>query len=636
MSYSSQPPIAKTGAPGEPNCSACHTTPSADYNGFISLKGIPAEIIGNQTYTLTLNVVSTNIRPEVGGFELVVLDSATNNNAGSIELLNFTSTSFQTSPTGKEYVGHKNAMPFANSDTIAWTFNWTAPSTATSVVFYSAALLANNQGGNNGDNSLVFTESHAVSSPLAMEVVIDTASNPACFGGSNGFAHASVINGMQPYSYIWSTGDSTSWVYNLTTGEYTVTVTDANNNMGTQSVTIGQPDEIIPVITATSLIIPCGDSVTLHGSATGGTGPLTFSWNNGASDVDSIIVSQSGYYCLVATDTNNCQANVCVGVNFDQNGVFCNGISADTITCNNPSVLLYPGVTANDTITYNWTGPNGFLSNDTVPQITEGGIYTLVATIPTGCSCTSNINVVQLTDFEIQITELTPTSCYYIQDGTIEADVISGEYEPFTTDPPNFNGDSLAQGSYMVTVTNGVGCTTTVDFVIEGPDSIHVTPNIDHIIGSDPGSIDLTTTGGVPDYVYFWSPIDSSFITGADGSLSNITTPGDYSLVVSDSNDCSYSFGPYTVGLIDYIDDVNFSNSISISPNPASDFILIIQKEQQPSLDVLLYNIHSQLIGAYHFSEKQNKIDISNLPKGIYQIILTSGNKLATKQIILR
>ena len=635
MASSSKPPISKTGAPGESNCTSCHTTPNANYDGFISLNGLPTEIVANQTYALTLKVISTDTRPDRGGFQLVALDSA-NNNAGVIELVNFTNTSFQEATSGKKYVGHKNAMPFANSDTIAWSFNWTAPSNTSSVTFYSSALLANGMNGTTGDNTLTFSETHAISTPSDIEVVIDNVTEPHCHGGTNGTAHATTLNGMQPYSYLWSTGDTLAWIYTLGAGTHSVTVTDANNKVATQSINIGQPDKIIPVISASSLIIPCGESVTLHASASGGTGPLTYSWNTGAGDIDSIVVTQSGYYCLAVTDSNQCQEVACVGVNLEQTGIFCNGINADSITCSIPTSTLYSSVTASDTISYTWTGPNGFVSNDPHPQITVGGEYTLVATIPSGCSCTSNINVLDLTDFELQITGLTSTSCYNSQDGAIDVEVISGAYAPFTTIPANFDKDSLSQGNYSVTVTNGVGCSTVVDFIIDGPDSINTIANIVDITGSTPGAINITTTGGTPNYSYSWTPLDTNAIIGTDGSLTNITTPGDYYLDVTDMNDCNITFGPFTVGLIDFIEDVAFANSISISPNPANDFIVITQKDKLVTLDVLLYDINNKLINKYHFSERENSINLSALPSGIYQVVLKSDTKLASKQIIVR
>ena len=639
MAYSPQPPIGHTGAPGESNCAACHTFPNADYDGFITLEGLPTEIIGNQTYTLSLHVISTEAHPQVGGFQLVVLDSTNNTNAGNLALIDFTTTSYQTDSTGRQYVGHKNAMPFGSSDTVTWTFNWTAPPVPTSVMFYSSALLGNNQNDTLADRPLYFAEAHTVLAPLNMEVVIDNVSDPACYNGSNGVAHATIQNGMQPYTYIWSTGDTIAWTYHLAAGTHSVTVTDANNQVATQSVTIGQPDPIVPVISASTLIIPCGESVTLHGSATGGSGPLTFSWNNGAGDVDSIVVTSSGYYCLVATDTAQCQVNTCVGVNLDQNGIFCNGISADTLTCAQPTIYLHSGVTSIDTISYSWTGPNNFTSTDTLPQITEGGIYTLVASIPTGCSCTSNINVVALTDFELQITDLTPTTCYNSQDGAVNADIISGDYPPFSTMPPNFEGDSLSQGDYSVTVTNAVGCSTVVDFTIPGPDSIWV--SLDSIHGSNNvdelGFINITTNGGTTPYQWSWTYNQDSSIISTSEDINSLLS-GSYSVSIIDTNGCQYNFGPYEVEHLVGLQDVIFAQSLAISPTPASDFITLTQNDfnQSAPLAVRIFTLDNRQVGQYHFSKKKNIIDVSYLPKGLYHLIIQKGNQIAVKKIVIQ
>jgi len=95
-----------------------------------------------------------------------------------------------------------------------------------------------------------------------------------------------------------------------------------------------------------------------------------------------------------------------------------------------------------------------------------------------------------------------------------------------------------------------------------------------------------------------------------DGSLTNITTAGDYNLVVIDSNGCNYSFGPFSVDLIDFVEDVTFSNSISISPNPADEFIVITQNDHLRPLEVFVYSINNQLLDTYHFSERKNRVNI--------------------------
>lgn len=639
MSYSDAAPVGRTGAPGESSCVACHNTANSGFDGMIQLEGLPSEIIANETYNLTLKTISTATRPVRGGFSFVALNNA-NNSAGAISTVGYSGLSYATD-NGREYVGHAGAQLFGSSDTLSWSFDWTAPANTDTINFYAASVLANGIGGTDGDTAVLYTATYAITTPPAMEVTIDNVSEPTCYNYTNGVAHATVTNGVQPFKYQWTTGDTLAWVYTMGAGVYGVTVTDAHSNIATADITIGQPEQLIAEVTAPVTTIPCGENVELTVTASGGTGAYTYSWNADTTATgDSLFVNQGGYYCVQVTDENHCAAAACIGINGDPNGVFCNGISADTITCNYPSRTLIPGVTSNDTISYSWTGPNGFTSTDTFPAVTQGGEYTLVATIPSGCSCTSTVNVVEATSLEINVIGTTPTTCAYSSDGAIAANIVTGAFEPITSDPV-INPDSLAAGDYTVTVTNGVGCTTVVEFTIESPDSIFVTlDSITPIVGTNPGAIQITTTGGTPNYGWAWiNGADTTVLANIpNGSLTGITIAGNYMLYVFDSNSCIYLYGPYTVPLIDAIQDLTLARSISLAPNPASDFFTITKDDltQQNPLDVLVYGLNNQLVQSHQFSERSNTVDVHTLPAGLYHIVFQSGDKIAVKQLIIK
>ena len=57
-------------------------------------------------------------------------------------------------------------------------------------------------------------------------------------GGANGAVTTSVSNGTSPYSYSWSTGQTTTSITNLLPGQYSVTVVDANGCAASSSATI--------------------------------------------------------------------------------------------------------------------------------------------------------------------------------------------------------------------------------------------------------------------------------------------------------------------------------------------------------------------------------------------------------------
>lgn len=97
-----------------------------------------------------------------------------------------------------------------------------------------------------------FTDTITLIAPLPLELSLS--STPAASGASNGTASVSASGGMEPYSFLWTGGETTPTVDNLATGTYSVTVTDVNGCTETGSIfvdeTIGlfEPGKGAPVI----------------------------------------------------------------------------------------------------------------------------------------------------------------------------------------------------------------------------------------------------------------------------------------------------------------------------------------------------------------------------------------------------
>src|SRR5688572_25509283 len=92
-SSSSQPPAGHAGAPGEMNCTMCHTGNPNTGGGSINLVNPPATYTPGTTYTMQVNV--TDPSKTRFGFQLVALRSG-NQQAGTITLVSSTNTSLQT------------------------------------------------------------------------------------------------------------------------------------------------------------------------------------------------------------------------------------------------------------------------------------------------------------------------------------------------------------------------------------------------------------------------------------------------------------------------------------------------------------------------------------------------------------
>lgn len=137
-----------TGAPGESNCTQCHSgsvLSGTTENSVTFLSGTTpvTTYTPGSTYTVTLQLTST---PAKGGFSATALDG-TNTKAGSLIGAGIGGTQ-NFSTAGRDYVSHTSASNTSSS----WAFSWVAPATDVGdVTFYFASNVANNNGSNTGD-----------------------------------------------------------------------------------------------------------------------------------------------------------------------------------------------------------------------------------------------------------------------------------------------------------------------------------------------------------------------------------------------------------------------------------------------------------------------------------------------------
>lgn len=153
--------------------------------------------------------------------------------------------------------------------------------------------------------SLLFLAILPIVSNAQCNVLINP-TNTGCFGGSDGTAQA-IPTGTSPFTYLWSPGNQTSsTIFGLSAGTYTVTMTDANMCVATATVTITSPAMLSPTITA---VAPsCG--TCCDGSASiivsGGIGPYTYQWMPTGGTSTTITGLCSGTYTCCVTDAAGC------------------------------------------------------------------------------------------------------------------------------------------------------------------------------------------------------------------------------------------------------------------------------------------------------------------------------------------
>lgn len=256
-------------------------------------------------------------------------------------------------------------------------------------------------------------DSVAIGSPPPVDASL-TATPATCFGDDDGTATAIGSDGNGgPFTYLWSTGATTSIVNGLAAGDYDVTVTD---NLGCSAVfgtTVDEPDPIVVLqdVNNSSNNQCYGDSTgVLAAMATGGNGGYDFEWfdaTGNAVGFDAVVNGlPAGNYSVVVTDMEGC-----TGVNTAISLINPPPIQGsyepwEPLVCFGDVTLLYI-----DTIFGGSGGPFQYSLDGGadlpvgVPVNMSGGTHTITYLEPnTGCSYTETITVIEPDEITVDFT----------------------------------------------------------------------------------------------------------------------------------------------------------------------------------------------------------------------------------------
>jgi len=148
---------------------------------------------------------------------------------------------------------------------------------------------------------------------LAAEAVINKAIS--CAGENDASIRLTVTGGKKPYKYVWSDTEFSGRNPNgLSPGTYTVTVTDKTNTEVESTIEIESPTAIEVSVNETQRVSSDGaKDGFIDVSATGGSGELTYKWNNGQTG-SRITRLAAGQYILTVSDQNNCSVKKSITV----------------------------------------------------------------------------------------------------------------------------------------------------------------------------------------------------------------------------------------------------------------------------------------------------------------------------------
>ena len=352
-----------------------------------------------------------------------------------------------------------------------------------------------------------------------------------CFGAGDGWIRVSAMSGSGSYTYLWSNGGTTADITNLGPGTYTVTVTDVVTLCFNQeSATLTQP--ALLVCTPSSFPANCGLNGTATITATGGTLPFTYLWNNGQTAPS--ITAPAGTYSVTVTDANGCSCDNSVVIinNNSALNIMVNAVAPAGCVVGGSATAIVTGGTGN--YAYSWD--NGS-TNATATNLSAGPHSVTVVDITTGCQGTGNVTIQVAPPLIPTATATAPATC--LMGGSATASV-NGGIAPYTylwdNNQMTATATNLLAGQHSVTITDASGCVSIALVTIlqsQGP-SVTVTVDAQATCASG-GSATATATGGTPPYTYLWSASAGSQITATATNL----PVGSHSVTVTDAAGCA-------------------------------------------------------------------------------------------------
>ncbi len=375
---------------------------------------------------------------------------------------------------------------------------------------------------------------------------IGTTTHNICHGYCEGTAEI-IANGIEPYSYNWSNGQSAQTATELCAGSYTVTVTDGNSCITTNTVTISEPTAI--TINFTNIQEPICDGVG-YGSATanvsGGTPGYSYQWDINDYTTATNNECLVGANTVTVTDQNGCTASNTIempapGTLTSQTEsvthVSCNGF------CDGAISISASGGTS--PYTYNWS--NG--EHGTEIHGLCAGRYIVTVIDADNCVSHQFANITEPDVLNTYIQETDPILCYG-GSATINSITYGGTI-PYTflwsTGETTNTQINVPAGNYSIVVTDSHGCTAEAYIAISQPDELRISSSITNQLCDNNcnGKIETTVIGGIQPYRYRWSNSETT------SYIENLCH-GDYSLTVTDANGCRL-YEEYSITNLRYV-----------------------------------------------------------------------------------
>lgn len=453
--------------------------------------------------------------------------------------------------------------------TYAWSNGATTPSITvapTSMTTYTCTATVNGASGSSTSTVTV--------NPLP---TVNAGADVALCSGNTATLSASGAT-----TYAWNNSVSNGVAFSpAATGTYTVSGTDANGCVNTDTVVVTVNP--LPTVSAGSDQMICaGTPITLNGS-----GATTYSWNNGVSNGVAFSPAASNTYTVTGTDANGCTNSDAVFVMVHALPTVNAG--ADQSVCVGTAVTL----SATGATTYAW---NNNVSNGTAFTPTATTTYSVSGTGGNGCSNTDQVIV-------------TVNPLPNVNAGADQS-ICKG-------DALTLSGAGATTYAWNNNVTNGVAFNpiATATYSVSGTDANGCSSSDEVVVTVNEASASTLTE----------SALDSYTLNGQ-----TYTQSGTYTQVITNSAGCDSTI---TLNLTLSFTGLNeLAQGIQLYPNPAND-VLNIQSSSALTGEYTLYDASGREVLRGTFTGALTKIDVRNIAPGTYTL---QAAELMERVVVLR
>ncbi len=468
------------------------------------------------------------------------------------------------------------------------------------------------------------TDSIILSQPELLTSQITDSTNISCYGYANGSATITPIGGTTPFSYFWDdpSGTTDSIVTGLRANLfYNVTITDANDCVTSNGITLTQPNQLTCSVEDSSSTSCYGYSDGfLDILVTGGTPSYNYNWDgpDGFQSTDNNINGLSaGEYILTVTDANGCIKIDTFQIT--EPSELLTSVTSDTLLCygensGSISVAITGGTLGYTTQWYRdpeLTLPIQGETDITLDNMPGGTYYVHISDL-NQCTKTDSGVITEPPMFEVTMDNKKDVTCYGYSDGQATL-TFSGGTPPYShpiwLQTPSTSTTltliGLSAGELVYTFYDANGCTAPVSITIQEPEIISISMVTDPILcHGDCTPFNISITGGTLPLSYEINP----------PPVNSCLYAGSYTVTVSDATGCK------ATGTYDITEPSLLIAETSTSPTCYEDATGTVTTTVSGGTPPY----------QYLWNTNASTPSLSGLAKGIYTITITDNNACDT------